>query len=96
LIAVSVPVSRASVEQLLVRAPSACDFHPEQRQACSTRAAGVVSGGRTVLVVEHSGRRGSLRLKAQAKDIGEVRFGDGSRSLIPLSDLQPVCWATEE
>lgn len=59
----------------------------------ATRA---TSGGRTVLVVEHDGRRGSLRIKAQDNSVGEVRFGDGTRALLPLTDLRPVCWATEE
>jgi ParB family transcriptional regulator, chromosome partitioning protein len=54
------------------------------------------SGGRTVLVVEHAGRRGSLRIKAKDGNLGEVRFGDGSRAVLPLADLQPVCWATED
>lgn len=54
------------------------------------------SSGRTVLVVEHGGRRGSLRIKAQDSNVGEVRFGDGTRALLPLADLRPVCWATEE
>ncbi|WP_431113170.1 ParB/RepB/Spo0J family partition protein [Variovorax paradoxus] len=54
------------------------------------------SGGRTVLVVEHRGRRGSLRLKARDNDMAEVRFGDGSRDLIKLVELRLVCWATEE
>ncbi|MDQ0027905.1 ParB family chromosome partitioning protein [Variovorax paradoxus] len=54
------------------------------------------SGGRTVLVVEHGGRRGSLRIKAKDGNVGEVRFGDGTRALLPLADLRPVCWATEE
>jgi len=54
------------------------------------------SGGRTVLVVEHGGRRGSLRIKAKDGNVGEVRFGDGTRALVPLADLRLVCWATEE
>lgn len=56
----------------------------------------VASSGRTVLVVEHEGRCGSLRIKAQDSNVGEVRFGDGTRVLLPLSRLRPVCWATEE
>ena len=57
---------------------------------------GTHSGGRTVLVVEHGGKRGSLRIKAKDGDVGEVRFGDGTRALLPLADLRLVCWATEE
>ncbi|MDH6170004.1 ParB family chromosome partitioning protein [Variovorax boronicumulans] len=56
----------------------------------------VNSAGRTVLVVEHGGRRGSLRIKAKDGDVGEVRFGDGTRALLPLADLRLVCWATED
>lgn len=66
----------------------------------ATPAAGgtarAVSAGRTVLVVEHGGRRGSLRIKAQDGNVGEVQFGDGTRAMLPLADLRPVCWATEE
>lgn len=59
------------------------------------RAAPVASGGRTVLVVDHKGQRGSLRLRACGSDVGEVCFADGSRVLLPLAELRPVCWATE-
>lgn len=55
-----------------------------------------ISGGRTVLVVEHGGRRGSLRIKAKDGNVGEVRFGDGTRAMLALADLRLVCWATEE
>ena len=54
------------------------------------------SAGRTVLVVEHAGRRGSLRFKAHDANVAEVRFGDGSRDLVELDALRLVCWATEE
>ncbi len=54
------------------------------------------SAGRTVLVVEHAGRRGSLRLKGRDDDTAEVRFGDGSHDMVNLKDLRLVCWATEE
>ena len=54
------------------------------------------SAGRTVLVVEHAGRRGSLRFKAHDANVAEVRFGDGSRDLVDLDALRLVCWATEE
>ncbi|WP_213956770.1 MULTISPECIES: ParB/RepB/Spo0J family partition protein [unclassified Variovorax] len=60
------------------------------------KASGAPSAGRTVLVVEHAGRRGSLRLKAHDHDAAEVRFGDGSRDMVKLKDLRLVCWATEE
>jgi ParB family chromosome partitioning protein len=95
LLAGDTPINRASVEALL-------DDSPRVASPVAAQAAGIVqspkqiSGGRTVLVVEHSGRRGSLRLKAQDCDVGEVRFGDGTRRLLPLADLRPVCWATEE
>ena len=66
------------------------------QEAAGSRVAKVTSSGRTVLVVEHGGRRGSLRIKAQDSNVGEVRFGDGTHALLPLADLRPVCWATEE
>ena len=89
------PINRASVEALLGDSPRAASpvAAPTGGIVQSTK---VISGGRTVLVVEHGGRRGSLRLKAQDCEVGEVRFGDGTRSLLPLADLRPVCWATEE
>lgn len=95
LLAGDTPINRASIEALLgeaARAPSPV-ASPAPGIVQSPR---VVSGGRTVLVVEHGGRRGSLRLKAQDSDVGEVRFGDGTRTLLPLADLRPLCWATEE
>lgn len=64
--------------------------------ATGSRVVKANSSGRTVLVVEHGGRRGSLRIKAQDGNVGEVRFGDGTRVVLPLADLRPVCWATEE
>ena len=84
-------VSRANVDALLARAQGA-----EGTQGHSVHSAQTVSGGRTVLVVEHEGRRGSLRIKARDSDVGEVRFGDGSRRAVPLAALRLVCWATEE
>jgi len=64
--------------------------------ADAAKGIGARSAGRTVLVVELAGRRGSLRLKAHDKDIAEVRFGDGSRVLVNMKELWLVCWATEE
>lgn len=95
LLAGDTPINRASIDALvgeMARTPTAV-ASPVPGVVQSPR---VVSGGRTVLVIEHGGRRGSLRLKAQDSDVGEVRFGDGTRSLLPLADLRPVCWATEE
>jgi len=45
--------------------------------------------------VDHKGQRGSLRLRACGSDVGEVCFADGSRVVLPLAELRPVCWATE-
>ncbi|MBT2337112.1 ParB/RepB/Spo0J family partition protein [Variovorax paradoxus] len=88
-------INRASIDALLGEAPR---MPPHGASATSSvvQLSKAVSGGRTVLVVEHSGRRGSLRLKAQDRDVGEVMFGDGARSFLPLADLRLVCWATEE
>lgn len=87
-------VSRTNVDALLARAQGT-EF-AGAAVAVGPRNAQAVSGGRTVLVVEHEGRRGSLRIKARDGDVGEVRFGDGSRSAVPLTSLKLVCWATEE
>lgn len=89
------PINRGSIDALLgeaARTPSPVAL-PVPGVVQSLK---VASSGRTVLVVEHGGRRGSLRLKAQDSDVGEVRFGDGTRGLLPLAELRPVCWATEE
>jgi ParB family chromosome partitioning protein len=85
-------VTRTNVDELLARA----QFAEKRGASGATRNAQAASGGRTVLVVEHEGRRGSLRIKARDGDVGEVRFGDGSRSAVPLAALKLVCWATEE
>ncbi|SDZ70549.1 chromosome partitioning protein, ParB family [Variovorax sp. YR266] len=69
---------------------------PPETATSGCRVGRVASSGRTVLVVEHGGRRGALRIKAQDSNVGEVRFGDGTCALLPLADLRPVCWATEE
>lgn len=99
------PINRASLEGLLTQAinaeASGPPLVPGPSPATPTvptveKRAKVASGGRTVLVVEHGGRRGSLRLRAQDSDVGEVRFGDGSRTVLPLGALHLVCWATEE
>jgi len=85
-------VSRANVDALLARA----QVSERRGEGSAMRSLPAASGGRTVLVVEHEGRRGSLRIKARDGDVGEVRFGDGSRSAVPLAALRLVCWATEE
>jgi ParB family chromosome partitioning protein len=91
------PISRANVDALLAEMGGAqTGAAGHAGRDASARSARVASAGRTVLVVEHGGRRGSLRLKAHDKDVGEVRFGDGSRTLVRLSELRPLCWATEE
>lgn len=85
-------VNRTNVDALLASARGT----EGSRVSGSVRNGQTVSGGRTVLVVEHEGRRGSLRIKARDSDVGEVRFGDGSSSAVPLAALKLVCWATEE
>lgn len=92
----SAAIKRGNVDAILGRPP------PAERGAAATAVPAVKndirvhSAGRTVLVVEHGGRRGSLRLKAHDNDLAEIRFGDGSRDLINLKELRLVCWATEE
>ncbi|MDM0030365.1 ParB/RepB/Spo0J family partition protein [Variovorax saccharolyticus] len=97
LLASADPISRANVESVLAhtRDREGEAAGPAARDGVA-RPARIASAGRTVLVVEHAGRRGSLRLKAHDKDVGEVRFGDGSRTLVRLAELRPLCWATEE
>lgn len=88
-------VTRANLEALLDQQSGAAGH--EVRSKPSVPVTGSpASAGRTVLVVEHGGRRGSLRLKANDKDLAEVRYGDGSRDMVRLPDLRLVCWATEE
>ncbi|MDN4592065.1 chromosome partitioning protein ParB [Xenophilus aerolatus] len=87
------PIYRANVEALISQARGRAPVAPTDAGATSVP---VRSGGRTVLVVEHEGKRGSLRMKAQDSDLAEVRFGDGTRSAVPLAALRLVCWATEE
>lgn len=87
------PIYRANVEALISQARGCASAAAPEAGAAP---ASVRSGGRTVLVVEHEGKRGSLRMKAQDSDLAEVRFGDGTRSAIPLAALRLVCWATEE
>jgi ParB family transcriptional regulator, chromosome partitioning protein len=91
------PLRRAELDELLGHKADARGSGAAVRAASpGSDSAKVSSGGRTVLIVEHTGRRGSLRLKARDSDLGEVRFGDGSCGLLPLAELRPVCWASEE
>jgi ParB family chromosome partitioning protein len=89
------PLRRAELDELLGRSAGSgsAGEAPVQRGSGTAR---VSSGGRTVLIVEHAGRRGSLRLKARDSDVGEVRFGDGTCCLLPLMELRPLCWASED
>jgi len=88
-------ITRSSLERVLGERPEKSHDRavPNGTDVPSERAH---SAGRTVLVVEHAGRRGALRLKAHDNDVAEVRFGDGSRDLVNLKELRLVCWATEE
>lgn len=88
-------VTRGSLEALLDRKATATR-HEDRNKAADPFTKSPSSAGRTVLIVEHGGRRGSLRLKAHDKDLAEVRYGDGSRDMVRLPDLRLVCWATEE
>jgi len=84
-------INRSKLDETMERTDPSRATSP----ARTHRAAPVASGGRTVLVVDHKGQRGSLRLRACGTDVGEVCFADGSRVLLPLAELRPVCWATE-
>ena len=88
-------VTRASLEAILDRKAAAARYESRSKPVGAVPRL-PPSSGRTVLIVEHGGRRGSLRLKAHDKDLAEVRYGDGSRDLVRLTDLRLVCWATEE
>lgn len=91
------PITRGTVEALLERTRGGRPFQPSLPATnVPIRGAHASSGGRTVLVVEHKGRRGTLRLKARDNDMAEVRFGDGSSDCVRLHELRLVCWATEE
>lgn len=84
-------INRSKLDETMERTDPSRATSP----ARTHRAAPVASGGRTVLVVDHKGQRGSLRLRACGSDVGEVCFADGSRVVLPLAELRPVCWATE-
>ena len=84
-------INRSKLDETMERT----DLSRATSPARTHRAAPVASGGRTVLVVDHKGQRGSLRLRACGSDVGEVCFADGSRVVLPLAELRPVCWATE-
>ena len=88
-------ITRSSLERVLGERPEKSDpgALPNDRDRKVDQAP---SAGRTVLVVEHAGRRGALRFKAHDSDLAEVRFGDGSRDMVNLKELRLVCWATEE
>ncbi|MDQ0608300.1 ParB family chromosome partitioning protein [Variovorax sp. W1I1] len=87
------PIGRAQTRH---RPPSPQSVRDSAPAAPGQGLSRVISAGRTVLVVEHGGRRGSLRIKAKDGNVGEVRFGDGTRALLPLAELRLVCWATED
>jgi len=88
-------ITRASLERVLGERPEKSDASAVSNDA-DRKSEQAPSAGRTVLVVEHEGRRGALRLKAHDSDVAEVRFGDGSRDVVNLKELRLVCWATEE
>ena len=88
------PVTRANVDALVEQARAG--VRDDAAAVHSKAVPAVRSRGRSVLIVEHQGRRGSLRIKANGDDVGEVRYGDGSRAAVPLTALKLVCWATEE
>lgn len=97
LLAGSTTITRGNLNALRRHGPDAMSASMAAPPASGlTKNPHPVSGGRTVLVVEHGGRRGSLRLKAHDNDVAEVRFGDGTRDIISLAELRLVCWATEE
>ena len=89
-------ITRSTLDPSWRQSDQECANPRTLSSAVSVRVCGAPSAGRTVLVVEHAGRRGSLRLKAHDHDAAEVRFGDGSSDVVKLKDLRLICWATEE
>ena len=96
LLAGDAAITRSSLERVLGQEDAEAQRSESVTAASKPKAVHTASAGRTVLVVEHAGRRGSLRLKAHDNDVAEVRFGDGSRDMVDLRELRLVCWATEE
>lgn len=90
------PANRSEVEQMLAQQGSSPSTAVQKKSAAPVRSSAVPSGGRTVLVVEHEGRRGSLRIKAHDGDKAQVQFADGSYEVLPLRELRLVCWAVQE
>ncbi len=68
----------------------------QQKSSAPVQSFAVPSGGRTMLVVEREGRRGSLRIKAHDGDKAQVQFADGSHEVLPLGELRLVCWAVQQ
>lgn len=95
LLAGSDSITRSSLDRMLDE--TSAPAQPARRSPVATKAPAErpASAGRTVLIVEHAGRRGSLRIRAHDANVAEVRFGDGSWDLIELDALRLVCWATE-
>jgi ParB family chromosome partitioning protein len=87
------PISRGNFEQVIKAAQAGGEADDASQSAPRSAQR---SAGRTVLIVEHNGRRGALRWKASDDSMAEVRFGEGPRVKLPLSELKAVCWATEE
>ena len=91
------PANRSDVEQMLAQQGSSPSTPVHKKSAAPARSSAVPIGGRTVLgVVEHEGRRGSLRIKPHAGDKAQVQFADGSYEVLPVSELRLVCWAVQE
>ncbi|KPU95120.1 hypothetical protein APR51_05155 [Variovorax paradoxus] len=81
---------------MLAQQGSSPSIPVHKKSAAPARSSAVPIGGRTVLVVEHEGRRGSLRIKPHAGDKAQVQFADGSYEVLPVSELRLVCWAVQE
>lgn len=96
LLAGDAAITRSRLELVLGQGDARAQGPESMTAASRSKASQPASAGRTVLVVEHAGRRGSLRLKAHDNDVAEVRFGDGTRDMVDLKELRLVCWATEE
>jgi ParB family chromosome partitioning protein len=82
------PLTRQVVDQVLPSGGAAAEEGAGRRIEGSKPLRG--------LLVEHSGRKGRLRLKGQpGRRTGVVNFEDGTQGLVELSELRLVAWTAK-
>jgi ParB family chromosome partitioning protein len=82
------PITRERVDRVL----------PPTRVVDGSAAGRRVEGSKPLrgLLVEHSGRKGRLRLQGQpGRRTGQVHFEDGTQGLVELSELRLVAWTAK-